>query len=131
VRTLYGKGLHWPIAYDDLRPYYDKAQRLPAAQVVNNLPEETAARLELAKTEGLEIFRAAGALEVWTSGRNAEHLVGGTPMGNDPDQEVNQAMIRKNDGFRVYICKACITMRTYRTVSALEIRYVGAFRTPR
>jgi choline dehydrogenase-like flavoprotein len=26
VASLYGKGLDWPIAYDDLRPYYDKVQ---------------------------------------------------------------------------------------------------------
>jgi choline dehydrogenase-like flavoprotein len=26
LRTLYGKGLDWPIDYDDLRPYYDRVQ---------------------------------------------------------------------------------------------------------
>lgn len=26
-KTLYGKGLDWPIDYNDLRPYYDKAQK--------------------------------------------------------------------------------------------------------
>jgi choline dehydrogenase-like flavoprotein len=63
---------------------------LPAAQVVNNPSQENAARLELAKTEGLKIFRAAGASEVWASGRNAEYLVGGTLMGNDPDRSVTK-----------------------------------------
>lgn len=27
MRTLFGKGLDWPISYDDLRPYYDRVQR--------------------------------------------------------------------------------------------------------
>ena len=27
VRSLYGKGLDWPIEYEELRPYYDRAQR--------------------------------------------------------------------------------------------------------
>ena len=26
VRTLYGRGLDWPISYDDLRPFYDRIQ---------------------------------------------------------------------------------------------------------
>lgn len=27
TKSLYGKGLDWPITYDDLRPYYDKVQK--------------------------------------------------------------------------------------------------------
>lgn len=27
LKTLYGKGLDWPIDYDDLKPYYDQLQR--------------------------------------------------------------------------------------------------------
>lgn len=27
VQSLYGRGLDWPIEYEDLRPYYDRAQR--------------------------------------------------------------------------------------------------------
>ncbi len=27
MKSLYGRGLDWPISYDDLRPYYDKIQR--------------------------------------------------------------------------------------------------------
>lgn len=27
VRTLYGRGVDWPLTYEDLRPYYDRIQR--------------------------------------------------------------------------------------------------------
>ncbi len=64
---------------------------LPGAKVINNLPTENAVRLELAKTQGQEIFHAAGASDVLVSGRNPEHLVGGTLMGDNPDSSVTNS----------------------------------------
>ena len=64
---------------------------LPAANVVNNLPPENAARFELAKAEGLEIFKAAGASTSWAGLRNPMHMIGGTIMGDDPAASVTNS----------------------------------------
>ncbi len=64
---------------------------LPTAKVVNNIPKENAARLKLAKDEGLKIFRAAGTSDVWVSRMNPQHLLGGTAMGDNPDRSVTNS----------------------------------------
>ena len=75
----------------ELHPTEKDAFGLPAALVTNNVPKENANRLELARQEGLEIFRAAGASRVWTSGVNAIQHLGGTLMGDDPDRAVTNS----------------------------------------
>jgi choline dehydrogenase-like flavoprotein len=81
---------------------------LPAARVVNNLPPENAARLELAKSEGLEIFRAADTSEVWVSDRNAEHLVGGTLMGDDPQSSVTNSYGQTHEVPNLFVAGASL-----------------------
>jgi choline dehydrogenase-like flavoprotein len=84
------------------------AYGLPAARAVNNIPAENAARLGLAKTEGLAIFHAAGASEVWASGRNAEHLVGGTLMGEDPENSVTNSCGQTREVDNLFIAGASL-----------------------
>lgn len=84
------------------------AYGLPAAKVVNNIPKENAARLDLAKTEGLEIFRAAGTSEVWASNRNAEHLVGGTLMGSDPDSSITNSYGQTHEVDNLFVAGASL-----------------------
>ncbi|MFZ5607989.1 MAG: GMC oxidoreductase [Pseudomonadota bacterium] len=45
VRSLHGRGLDWPIAYDDLRPYYDRIQE----------------EVGIAGDEAAEVWRPPGA----------------------------------------------------------------------
>lgn len=84
------------------------AYGLPAARAVNNFPAENAARLDLAKTEGLAIFHAAGASEVWVSGRIAEHLVGGTLMGEDPENSVTNSYGQTHEVDNLFIAGASL-----------------------
>ena len=81
---------------------------LPAAKVVNNIPTENAARLDLAKTEGLEIFQAAGTSDVWVSGRNPEHLLGGTIMGDDPDRSVTNSYGQTHEVENLFLAGASL-----------------------
>jgi choline dehydrogenase-like flavoprotein len=43
------------------------------------------------------VFEAAGAQEVWTSGRNNAHIMGGTIMGNDPGKSVTNPYGQTHD----------------------------------
>jgi choline dehydrogenase-like flavoprotein len=119
-----------------LDAHHQDAYGLPAAQVVNNLPQENATRLALAKTEGLEIFRAAGASEVWTSGRNAMHLVGGTLMGDDPDRSVTNSYGQTHEVDNLFVVGASLfptaaAVNPTATLASLALRtaaYIGAHR---
>ncbi|HSF16191.1 MAG TPA: GMC oxidoreductase [Vicinamibacteria bacterium] len=84
------------------------AYQLPAAKVIHEIPEENAVRLELAKTEGLEIFRAAGASAVWASGRNAVHLMGGTLMGDEPNSSVTNSYGQTHEVENLFLAGASL-----------------------
>ena len=75
----------------ELDPKQRDRSGLPGAKVINHLPAENAARVALAREEGLAILRAAGAKETWAAPTAAIHQVGGTPMGSDPAQSVTNA----------------------------------------
>jgi glucose dehydrogenase len=92
----------------ELDPSEKDAYGLPAAKVVNNVPEENAVRLELAKTEGLAIFHAADTSEAWASGRNPEHLLGGTVMGDDPDRSVTNAYGQTHEVENLFLAGASL-----------------------
>lgn len=81
---------------------------LPAANVVNNLPPENAARFELAKTEGLEIFRAAGVGDPWAGPRNPMHMIGGTIMGDDPATSVTNSYGQIHDVENLFVAGASL-----------------------
>ena len=81
---------------------------LPAAKVVNNIPKENAARLDLAKNEGLKIFRAAGTSDVWTSRRGPQHLLGGTVMGDDPERSVTNSYGQTHDVSNLFLAGASL-----------------------
>ncbi|MEP3278188.1 MAG: GMC family oxidoreductase [Stappiaceae bacterium] len=81
---------------------------LPAAKVTNNIPKENAARLDLAKTEGLKIFQAADTSDVWASPRNPEHMLGGTLMGSDPNRSVTNSYGQTHEVDNLFIAGASL-----------------------
>lgn len=54
-------------------------------------------------TEGQEIFRAAGATEVWTGPRVAMHIMGGTVMGDAPEHSVTDSFGRVHDTENLFV----------------------------
>ena len=119
-----------------LGAHHQDAYGLPAAQVVNNLPQENTARLELAKTEGLKIFRAAGASEVWASGRNAVHLMGGTLMGDDPDRSVTNSYGQTHEVDNLFVVGASLfptaaAVNPTATLASLALRTTAYIREHR
>lgn len=64
---------------------------LPVAKVFNTVPAENAARVELARQEGLEILEAGSASTAWAGDRIAIHEMGGTVMGDNADTSVTNS----------------------------------------
>ncbi len=56
---------------------------IPLAQVTHTTHPDSKRLWQAALEEGQEIFRAAGAREVWTGPQAAMHIMGGTIMGRD------------------------------------------------
>jgi len=54
---------------------------MPLARVQHQFPEDSLKCWEAGVKQGKEIFAAAGASEVWASGRNQMHTMGGAIMG--------------------------------------------------
>ena len=109
---------------------------LPAAKVINNIPTENAARLDLAKTQGQKIFRAAGASEVWVSGRNPEHLLGGTLMGDNPDSSVTNSYGQTHQVDNLFVAGASLfptgaAVNPTATLVSLALRTTDYIRTNR
>lgn len=49
---------------------------------------DSTALAEAARRQGLEVMRAAGAVDVWSVPNGSIHLMGGTIMGDDSTQAV-------------------------------------------
>lgn len=61
---------------------------VPLAVVRHTTAAASKALWQAALDEGQEVFRAAGAREVWTGPQAAMHIMGGTVMGDDPRSSV-------------------------------------------
>ena len=81
---------------------------LPAARVVNLLPPENAARLALARKEGLEILKAAGAEQTWSGPTAAIHQAGGTIMGTTAENSVANAFGQAHEIGNLFIAGASL-----------------------
>ncbi len=60
----------------------------PRPRITHAFAPETLAVWRRARRRGLAIMWAAGATEVWASGVNTAHMMGGTIMGTDPARAV-------------------------------------------
>ncbi len=70
---------------------------MPLAEVTHSFAPSSLALVEEARQEGEAVFRAAGATEVWSSGVNAMHIMGGTVMGTSPDASVTNSYGQTHD----------------------------------
>jgi choline dehydrogenase-like flavoprotein len=100
---------------------------MPVAKVTNTLPDENAKRLDLAREEGLRIFRAANVSEVWTSPRSPMHILGGTVMGNDPSTSMTNDFGQTHEIDNLFIAGAslfptCGAVNPTATLVALVLR---------
>ncbi|MFA3916191.1 GMC family oxidoreductase [Ruegeria hyattellae] len=81
---------------------------LPAAKVTNTLPKDNSARSDLAKAEGLKIFKAAGVSEPWAGQRAPMHMMGGTIMGGDPATSVTNSFGQTHDVENLFVAGASL-----------------------
>ena len=70
---------------------------VPLAEVSHAFAPSSLALAEVARQQGAAVFRAAGATEVWSSGVNAMHIMGGTVMGVAPDTSVTNSYGQTHD----------------------------------
>ncbi len=70
---------------------------VPLAEVTHTFAPSSLALAEVARQEGEAVFRAAGATEVWSSGVNAMHIMGGTVMGEAPEFAVTNSYGQTHD----------------------------------
>jgi choline dehydrogenase-like flavoprotein len=61
---------------------------VPLARVTHTTHADSKALWQAALQEGQEVFKAAGAKDVWTGPQAAMHIVGGTIMGGEPASSV-------------------------------------------
>jgi len=109
---------------------------LPVAKVINHLPAENAARLALARDEGLALLRAAGAREVWASPTAAIHQVGGSVMGTDPMGSVTNSYGQTYEVENLFVAGASLfptiaAVNPTATLSALALRTADYIRGQR
>ena len=76
---------------------------MPIANTHHDIAPEVASRWQQRIDEGEEIFRAAGATEVWHGPRVAMHIMGGTVMGIDEAKSVTDNFGRVHDTDNLYV----------------------------
>jgi choline dehydrogenase-like flavoprotein len=81
---------------------------LPAAKVINRLPAENAARVALARDEGIEILQAAGAVEIWAGPTVGIHQTGGTVMGMSADDSITNSFGQTHEIANLFIAGASL-----------------------
>jgi len=79
------------------------ANGIPLASTVHNIGPQTITMNENAVAQGLQVFRAAGAQEVWQGARFGMHIMGGTVMGNDPETSVADSYGRCHELENLYL----------------------------
>jgi len=61
---------------------------MPAAKVIYRVSPDGRALADQARQEGLEIIKASGAIQAWSGPLAAQHIMGGTIMGNSAEDSV-------------------------------------------
>jgi choline dehydrogenase-like flavoprotein len=76
---------------------------------VNRQPDADGAALRRrALHDGLEIFKAAGSSDSWSGPLAAGHILGGTPMGDDPSSSVTDSYGRLHELGNVFVAGSSI-----------------------
>ena len=76
---------------------------MPLAHTHHDIADVIAQRWQQRIDEGLDIFRAAGATDVWHGPRVAMHIMGGTVMGRDDTLSVTDSFGRVHDTDNLYV----------------------------
>lgn len=76
---------------------------MPLAHTHHDIDDAIARRWQQRIDQGQQIFRAAGATEVWHGPRVAMHIMGGTVMGTDEALSVTDSMGRVHDTDNLYV----------------------------
>ncbi|MBL4802812.1 MAG: GMC family oxidoreductase [Emcibacter sp.] len=76
---------------------------LPLASVTHTSHKDSLALWQGAKQEGMEIFKAAKAEQVWTGPLGPMHLMGGTIMGQDAETSVTNSYGQCHDIDNLFI----------------------------
>ncbi len=76
---------------------------VPLAHTIHNVGPEGDAMNRLAVAEGLDVFKAAGAVEAWQGARFGMHLMGGTIMGTNPENSVTDSYGRCHGLENLYV----------------------------
>ncbi len=115
VENIFGHSFTWGIQTEDLPedhnrvvldPEVTDSSGLPAARVEYELSENTRSMLSFNVSRAVEAAEAAGATEtivsgVWPTGIG--HVLGTTPMGDDPDSSVVDRWCRTHDVSNLYV----------------------------
>ena len=109
---------------------------LPQAHVTNSLPQANAVRSELAKSEGLRMFAAAGTNMAWAGARNPMHMMGGTIMGKDPSASVTNSFGQVHEVENLFVAGASLfptpgAINPTATLAALVFRTADHIRSHR
>lgn len=79
------------------------AYGLRLAEVHYTISPNGLALWEQSKQDGVEVFKAAGAKEAWPGPLHAQHIAGGTIMGNDPRRSVTNGYGQSHDISNLFI----------------------------
>lgn len=82
--------------------YKDK-YGLPLARVIHDYGPDDIKCFEVGMKQGQEIFKAAGAYDVWVSGRANAHMMGGTIMGRSALTSVTNSHGQTQDIINLFI----------------------------
>lgn len=100
---------------------------MPLAQVNYTTGKDALGLLAQSKTQGFEIFKAAGADKVWSGPPAGQHIMGGTIMGDDRTKSVTNSYAQTHDipnlvigGCGIFPTSSCANP-TY-TIHALAMR---------
>ena len=70
---------------------------MPLAQIEYRRSEDAQKLWRTAAAEGLKVFKAAGAADVWHGPPASQHIMGGTPLGADASGSVLNAVSQSHD----------------------------------
>ena len=70
---------------------------MPRAQVNYTTGKDALGLLAQSKAQGFDIFKAAGADEVWSGPPAGQHIMGGTIMGDDSTKSVTNSYAQTHD----------------------------------
>lgn len=76
---------------------------VPLARVAHDFGPDDIRCFEAGMREGQAVFKAAGAYDVWVSGRANQHIMGGTIMGREPGDSVVDSYGRAPDVDNLFI----------------------------